>query len=71
MNKPVDINSAFPFNFCRHCEEMKPEAELETLYANNSPYINIVTVRCENESICQYVGHHILMPDPEEASGDA
>ena len=70
MNNSIDINSAFPFNFCRHCEQMKPEAELHTLYADNNICLNTVTVYCENESICQYVGHHILLPDPEEASGE-
>jgi len=66
MNKPISINSAFPFNFCRRCDQMRPEAERQSLYTNDSLCINTVTVYCENESICQYVARHILMPDPPE-----
>jgi hypothetical protein len=48
---------------------MSPAAERNTLYADDSICLNTVTVYCENESICQYVGRHILMPDPEEDDG--
>lgn len=69
MRDHIDIDSAFPFNFCRRCDQMRPAAERQTLYADSNPCINTVTVYCENESICKYVGHHILMPDPEEDDG--
>lgn len=51
----IDVQTAFPFKFCRICQRMETDTEQEKIYSWDQVVENRITIRCRREQTCRYL----------------
>ena len=55
----IDIQTDFPFAFCRTCQRMDIKTNQTKIYSWDQVLANTIQVGCQNEKTCQYLVEEI------------